>query len=340
MANFTVSLPNVLAQLDQAMPGNIQQGDYNGEATALAAHLQRQTANIQPIQGQALNKKNLTVELYWEKMCDIATTAVTDECTSSENESTDDSQTVALDQGRETSFKVSWKRFRTAPHDLETSIARNLTARLQNLDEWLSGQFITFLNTNVGEGEYTIPQATLNAGVYEINESDWTDSLVPQIRLAARFSRFPGFYVLDGLNLYATIEKARFYGANDDGRGANALWSSLNYVFDPVKMVEVAPDSTFIVNPGSVAFLSGNYWDAIPREFAGNHRMFTVPSPNLPGVLYDVHEQETCSGDDFVTSWKIRANYKLLLNPLGCNDGTGGKKERTGILGLKKIAGI
>ena len=333
MANFTVSIPNVLAALDQAMPGNIQTGDYTGEATALAGHLQRQTATIQNIQGEGLNKKNLTVELYWEKMCDITVLdECTDECTVSANESTDDSTTVALDQCAEASFKVSWKRFRSAPHELTMSVAKNLSARLNYLDEFLSGQFITFLGLNQGDHEYQLPVGSVTGTNWGVPAASWTDSLVPQLRLAARFARFPSFYVLDGLNLYPIIEKARFYGANDDGRGENALWSSLNYIFDPVKMVELAANKTYVVNPGSVAFLSGNYWDAIPREFAGNHRMFTVPSPNLPGVFYDVHEVETCSGDDFVTSWKIRANWKLVLNPEGCT------ADRTGILSFLKTA--
>ena len=334
MAAFNVSLPNVLAALDEVMPGNIQQGDYTGEATALAAQLTRQTARIEPIQGAGQNKKLLTLQLHWEKMCDIATSAISDECTVSPNESTDDSETHTLSNSREVSFQVSWKRFRSAPHDLEMSIAKNLSARLNHLDEWLSGQFIAFLAASKGAHEYTLPVGSASGLDWQINESQWTDSLVPQLRLAARFSRFPAFYLLDGLNLNATVEKARFYGANDNGRGENGLWQSLNYVFDPIKMVEVAPDLTFMVNPGSVAFISGNYWDAVPQSFGGEHRMFTIASPNLPGVFYDVHEVQACASDDFVTSWKVRVYYKFVLNPEGCN------ANRTGVLSFRKVSGI
>jgi hypothetical protein len=335
MAAFNVSLPNVFAALDEVMPGNIQTNDYQGEATALAAHLARQTARVNFIEGAGINKKTRTFTVYWEDLCDLTTTTVTDECTASSNETTDDSTTYALDGSREINFKESWKRFRTAPHDLEMSIAKKLGAALNTMDEYLSGQFITFLAASKGAHEYTaMPYGAANGLDWEINESQWTDDLVPHLRLAARFAKFPSFYLLDGLNLLTTVEKGRFYGQNDNGRGENALWNSLNYVWDPLKMSEVAPSLTFMVNPGSVAFVSGNYWDPVPVTFGGDHRMFTVASPNLPGVSYDVHELQTCSSDDFVTSWKIRANYKLLLNPEGCT------ADRTGVLSFKKVAGI
>lgn len=335
MAAFNVSLPNVFAALDEVMPGNIQQNQHAAEATALAAHLQRQTANIQFIQGAGQDKKKRTFSVHWEDVCDLATEAFSDECAVATNETTDDSTTYTLDGERQVSFKESWKRFRVAPHELEMSIAKKLQKGLAELDEYLSGQFVAFLDASKGAHEYTdMPYGADNAGDWEINSSDWTDNLVPHLRLAARFARFPSFYLLDGLNLLTTVEKARYYGANDNGRGENGLWNSLNYVWDPIKMVEVAPNMTYLVNPGSVALASGNYWDAVPQTFAGSHRMFTVASPNLPGVAYDVHETETCTGNDFVTSWQIRANYKLLLNPEGCT------ANRTGVLAFKKITGI
>lgn len=334
MAAFNVSLPNVLAALDAAMPGNIQQNQHAPEATALAAHLTRQTANIQFIQGAGQDKKLRTFTVHWEDVCNLDTEAVSDECAVSSNETTDDSTTYSLDGSRQVSFKESWKRFRAAPHDLEMSVAKKLQKGLSEMDEYLSGQFIAFLSANKGAHEYTLPVGADNAGDWEINASDWTDSLVPHLRLSARFSRFASLYLLDGLNLVTTVEKARYYGANDNGRGENALWNSLNYIFDPIKMNEVAPNMTYLVNPGSVALATGNYWDAVPQEFGGSHRMFTVASPSLPGVSYDVHEIETCTSNDFVTSWQIRANYKLLINPEGCT------ANRTGILSFKKIAGI
>lgn len=335
MAAFNVSLPNVLVELDNAFPVNIQQNDYAAEATALAAQLRRQTANFQLIEGAGRDKKKRTVRVYWEKMCDLAVEDVSDECAVSSNESTDDSEDYVIDAQKQISFKETWTRFRVAPHQFEMSVAKKLGWALNQLDEWLSGQFIAFLEASKGAHEYTdMPYGSNNSNDWEIPSNDWTDNLVPHFRLAARFSRFQEFYLLDGLNLNTTVEKARYYGQNDNGRGENSLWSSLNYVFDPIKMVEVAPAKTYLVNPNAVAFIAANYWDSVPVEFAGNHRVYTVPSRNLPGVAYDVHEVETCSSGEFTTSWKIRANYKFALNPEGCT------ADRTGVLSFKKITGI
>lgn len=335
MAAFNVSLPNVLAELDETFPQNIQQGDYTAEATALQAQLSRQTARFMPIEGGGRNKKLLSTVVYWQKQCDIEVTDCSDECVVSTNEVTDDSETYTLDGCKQVDFKESWKRYRTAPHQLESSIAQTLGRNLNKMDEYLSGQFILFLEASKGTHEYAaMPYGSNNAGDWEIAANDWTDNLVPHLRLSARFARFPQFYLLDGLNLLTTVEKARYYGANDNGRGENSLWQSLNYVFDPIKMVELAADKTYLVNPGSVALLTGNWWDSVPVTHAGDHRMFTVASRNLPGVSYDVHEIQACSSNDFVTSWQIRANYKFVLNPEGCT------ADRTGVLSFKKIAGI
>jgi hypothetical protein len=87
------------------------------------------------------------------------------------------------------------------------------------------------------------------------------------------------------------------------------------------------------VNASAAAFVSGNFWDSVPKQMAGNHRVYKVASKNLPGIYYDVHEIEDCVSDDFVLSIKMKVYGSFELNPLGCDE------DVTGILAFEKVAG-
>lgn len=332
MAAFNVSLPNVMAELNEKFPMNIQSADYNAYSTSVAEHRRRQTANFEFIEGAGRDKKKRTVRVYWKKMCTITPADCTDECAVSTNEITDDSEDYTISGCKMVNFKESWKRLRTAPHRLEENVAFALNAHLNALDTWLNGQFIAFVEANKGAHEYTqLPYGSDNSGDWEIPAIDWKDDLAIQFALAAQWARFPEFYMLSGLNLYSEITKARAYAANGEGKGENNLWGTLPVVFDPLKIEELAAGKTYMINPSSLALITDNWWDAVPIEHAGNHRMFTLPSRTIPGVSYDIHNTETCSSDDFVSSWQIRVNYEFVLNPEGCT------ANRTGILAFKKV---
>ena len=335
MAAFNVSLPNILAELDERFPMGIQSADYNAYATAVAEHRRRQTANFEFIEGAGRDKKKRTVRVHWKKMCTITPADCSDECAVSTNEITDDSEDYTITGCKMVHFKESWKRHRTAPHRLEGSVAFALNAHLNTMDTWLNEQWLAFVEASKGDHEYTqMPVGSNNSGDWEIASNDWTDTLAIHFGLAAQFARFSDFYMLSGLNLYPEITKARAYAANGEGKGENNLWGTLPVVFDPLKMESVNAGKTYMINPHSLALITDNWWDAVPVEHGGNHRMFTVPSRNIPGVSYDVHNVETCSSDDFVSSWQIRANYEFVLNPEGCT------ANRTGVLAFKKVTGI
>jgi hypothetical protein len=204
---------------------------------------------------------------------------------------------------------------------------------MKALDEYLTTQYIAFLEANKGDHEYSLSVGSDNAGDWEIPAADWNVDLIPEFMLAAQLADFQIPYMLDGTNFWTQIAKARAFSANSDGKGENNLFGEFQFVQDPFNMVSAAPNKTYMVNASAVAFVSGNFWSQAPTEFAGTHRMWKVQSKNLPGIWYDVHEIEACSSNDFVTSWKIRVNGAFVLNPLGCEEG------RTGILAFEKLAG-
>ena len=146
-------------------------------------------------------------------------------------------------------------------------------------------------------------------------------------------AEFSNPYILDGTNFWTLKAQGGLFQQNLDGNGiANLFNDPFMWVQDPRGLNAAAPGKTYMVNPSAVAFVSGNFWATTPENFAGTHRMYKIASRNLPGVWYDIHELESCTSNDFVTSWKIRVNGAFLLNPLNCE-----KENRTGILAFEKV---
>ena len=206
---------------------------------------------------------------------------------------------------------------------------------MKALDEYLNTAYIAFLEANKGEHEYELSVGSDNAGDWEIPTVDWDVNLIPEFLLPATIAEFFNPYILDGTKFWTQRAQAAAYQQNLDGKGAQNLFGNGNtfdWVVDPISLNAAAPGKTYMVNPSAVAFVSGNFWATTPENFAGTHRMYKIASRNLPGVWYDIHELESCTSNDFVTSWKIRVNGAFLLNPLNCE-----KENRTGILAFEKV---
>lgn len=339
---FTVSLPELYRSIDVAWSDAIWRTQFQAQADSVKTLLQNQTARVQPgelVSGSNQNAKKRTVKVYWQNTCAITTGAETDECVVATTELTDSSEDYAITNSREASFKTSWKVHRTVPHEFNETIAKGLLKAGKELDEYLSAQFLAFLAANNGAFENTPSVGAASGGadanVWEINATDWNVDLMMEFALAARHARFDAPYMLHGENLWRERFKAGQYAANDDGRGENNLFGVLPMFWDPIGFGAASVQTeSFLVNRSSCALATVNYFDTAPSEFAGNHRMYKIASRNLPGVMYDVHEMETCTSDDMVVSYKVLANYEFLLNPLGC------AADRTGILQFSKVAGV
>ena len=336
MAAFNVSLPKVLIELDRAWNDPIRNTQFIANVEALRAQLQRQTITTGPIiSGTGPNAKKITTTIYWPEVCSTSTSSCTDECVAATGEATDNSQDVTLPCMREAGFIESFKRFRVAPYNYEQVVAMQMLMKMKALDEYLASQYITFLEAHKGTHEYELSVGNESGGDWEIPAVDWNVDLIPEFMLSARIARFSNPYLLDGINFWTQRAQAAAYQGNAEGKGAQTLFgdnSTFNWVVDPENITSTAPGKTYMVNASAVAFVSGNYWGTTPFVHAGNHRMYKVASRNLPGIFYDVHELETCTSNDFVTSFKIVINGSFNLNPLNCE-----KEERTGILAFEKV---
>ncbi len=335
MAAFNVSLAKVQIEVDRAWRDPILNSQYIAKTMALTEQLRRQTVRLpDTISGTGRNAKQITQTIFWPVSCTVDTAACADECLVATAEATDDQQDVVLTCLRQVGFKETMKRFRASPLEYARVLALQWLVHMKALDEYLTQQYIAFLEANKGDHEYQLSVGTDNAGDWEINASDWNVNLIPEFMLSAEISRFSTPYLLDGFNFATQLSVANAYQPNLDGKGVYNLFQQFPFVQDPVNMSAAAPNKTYMVNSSAVAFLTGNFWDTTPTEYAPGHRVWKVQSKNLPGVWYDVHEIQACTSNDFVTSYHFRVNGGFFLNPLGCDE------DRTGILAFERIPGI
>lgn len=334
---FTVSLPELYRAIDVAWDDAIQRAQFNAYCDSVKTCLQKQTAQLGDIiQGAGAQAKKQTRRVYWQNACNIAVQDRTDECAAATTELTDSSADYTINQSKESQFVTSFKGVRTRPHDLNKTVALGLMQCMKVLDEWLNAKYLDFLVANNGNHEYSLPVGAADGSqVWEIPAADFNSDRFADFMLSSKFSRYTVPFLLHGLNYYTDFIKASQYQPNLDGKGEANMFGLIPNVWDPIGFsASSIPTESFLVNAAAGALLTGNWYDQTPMQMAGNHRVYSMPSRNLPGVRYDIHELETCSSDDFVLSYKVQAYYEFVLNPLGCT------ATRTGILQFRKQAGV
>lgn len=313
----------------------IKQGDYIAKVAALQGHLQRQTARIEsPIVGSGGEAKLITRKIYWTNECTLAVGNTTDECAAASNTADDASIDVTISNNKEVPFAVSMKQFRSKQVEMQDVIANNMLVSMKLLDEYLNAQYVLALEANKGTHEYSLPFGALNGSNWQIENTNWNEDIMPQFMLSAEFSRFVRPYVVSGVNSFADYQRSLKMAGNLNVAGIQNMYDTYNWVFDPITVEANAPNKSYLVNASALALVTGNYWSAVPTAITADHTVFSVPSRNLPGISYDIHQYRTCTSDDFVFSYKIRVNWSYILNPKGCT------ATRTGILAFERLVGI
>jgi len=145
-------------------------------------------------------------------------------------------------------------------------------------------------------------------------------------------NEFQDCWMLDGGNLFTQNWLAQFNALNDDQRDELAKFDTFSKYFDlfNINAVLSPRKETFIVDKGAVALATYNKYADQVREITNgaDQIRFTLQSQHLQNLKYDVMYKTKCVDDEIIHTWRLRANYDYLLNPLPC-----GTTEQTGILG-------
>lgn len=324
---FTCSeLLRIQARAQQHFSDDVRRADITPFSVAAQAILENQTARFEPLQNP---EKDREMTLIWTQSCDLTAEDCTTQCEIGGTQAGSTCQNVSLDICKEVNFSVPEMLFRTNMLNKEEVSARQLAEALKALDEYWASQVVAHLVANAGVNALATPYP-YSGGVTTIPPANWTANLMGYLAMAMAVNKMSNMFMLSGQNLYISEFNAMKESGNADGKGNAAKMATFKKYFDLFNIDgQVGTPTTFLVNPNSVAFVTKTYYGSVPTTYAGNNinqQRYSVPSPSLPGVSYDVFYGITCSGNEIFHSWKVMTKGGLFLNPLGCDTG------RTGIL--------
>jgi hypothetical protein len=144
-------------------------------------------------------------------------------------------------------------------------------------------------------------------------------------------NQFSNPYLITGTNLFQLVYNRQAEYANADGKGnVNKMGLLQNRIyFDPFNVESAAAGHTFMLHKNAAAFI-GKAWypegGANAVELMPGQMAYSLPSRNLPGVVYDIFTQRTCVSNEYYTAFKVQLHGLFALNPTPCSD------TNTGIL--------
>lgn len=277
--------------------------------------------------------KDRTIALEWPEKCAITVGECTDDCTIDGADVTPVCKEYETDCIAETSFKVSERIYRNRTMDMQQAISENLLRAMKAMDEKVAALILAGLDANAGINGYTAAPGLVVGDLTYIASGQWNEYLFGYLALVARMNKMKSPVVLDGTNLFQLYWNKEKEAANADGKGSWAKLTSINTpYFDPENLIGDYAGKTYIFDAGS-AYFGSKAWNpqgaANALKKAGDRYLYSMPSNNLPGIVYDVYVQETCSGNDFHVAYKLQLHGGFYTNPYPCDE------TNTGILVFK-----
>jgi hypothetical protein len=319
------TLVNIQAKADNIWVDRVQKQDYVPQAEIVKCIIEQTTARF----GALTGKKDPQIDVGWVNACDVTAASCTD-CTISGNELSTNIETYYLNRERCAEFTVCEDDFRDNFFDIEDVVAKGFLKASLALDQWWAAQAVAVLNANVGTNEMTLGKGTVSGTTTYIIPAYWDANLMGYFSSVATLNRIPNPMLISGLNLYESKFIADFESCCENKRGKFGI---LDVCFDLFNIDSVnTPDlMTYMINRGALAYVTKAYYEgntaANPVKYMDQHR-WSMPSFYLPGVVYDVHYDNECSGcgDFFTHNFKLKTLGDIFVNPVGCTS------TRTGIL--------
>jgi len=319
------TLVNIQVKADSIWMDRIQREDYVPEAQVVNCIIDQTTAKFGALKG----KKDPTVDVGWINACEVSAASCTD-CTISGTELSTNVEEYYLNREQCAEFSVCENDFRDNFFDMEDVIAKGFLKASLALDEWWAGQVVAVLNANVGVNEITTGKGAVAGTTTYISPAYWNADLFGYFARVAIGNRIKRPMLISGANLFESKFIADFEACCENKKGK---FGSMDVCFDLFNIDSTnSPDLvTYMINRGALAFVTKAYYEGIsaasPSKYMDQNR-WSMPSFSLPGVIYDVHYDNECSGcgDFFTHNFKLKTFGDIFLNPVGCT------ATRTGVL--------
>ncbi len=319
-------LAMVQAKEDQIWVDPIQKVDLIADVEAAKALLENQQVKFTEITGK--KKRILSVE--WQQKCDVTTTACTTDCDIEGEDIEPLCKEYEIECLRESKFQVSDRVYREKTIEAQEAIALNMLYAKKALDEWLAQYIVTGIHANAGTNLYTGGVGVVAGVTTTIQANYWDDSIWGYFDLVARMNKLKNVWALSGYNLYQLAFNRIHESMTEQGKAALSKMGTIKRFYqDPENVETIAPNHTFLLHKTAAAFIN-KAWNptgaANAEQKAGNYWLWSEPSANIPGIMYDIVMKETCADNDFVQAYKVQLHGVFATNPYPCDE------DQTGIL--------
>lgn len=292
------------------------------QAEAARALLENQTATFRQLENP---EKDNQVIVNFINPCGIIAEDCESNCDITEPLLETGGKTYELDLCKKSGYSVNAEVLRKNTYNVEEVAARGLAGALKALDEYWAQQVLVKLKAFAGVNVAPAPW-TWAANTTTIPSADYTVNMIANLMNQAVLNRMPSPYYIDNGTLFVPFMNAQFQANSFADNGNKARIQALKIYFDQWNFAPAGlTEDLFMVSPGAVAMVTKNRNPDNPTVYGGTVQQtrYTIASPVLPGVKYDVYYLLTCitnaSGKaELVHSWRVETNGGIFLNPEGC----------------------
>ncbi len=332
--DFTASdLSAALIRSDQMWTNDLLKADFEGNVDIVTALRKEQNANVSILADQ---EKDRDVTVHWVNMCgESAEDQDGDDCDLAGNELGSDDKTYALGFAKQWKFSVDEMSFRTNNYNAQEVIAKGLLKGDKILSEAVAASALARVESFKGDNAVTDGLGTWDAVDTEqdIPAANWDSALFAHLYRVALQNQYSSPFLLSGSNLFEDWIVTQASMGNANGKGDANLFKMIRTYFDLLNIDSANSPKykTYMINRGAIAFASKNYYGAKPTFYAGpGQTRYSVESKNLPGVRFDVHYTNRCSGSTIMHDFQMKLKYDFFGNPTGCDE------TRTGVIAFNK----
>lgn len=334
--DFTASqLVQTQVRADAMFTNDMMKADFEANTKVWDGIKAEMNANVSILEG---SEKDRDVKIHWINACgDTVSDCDGDDCDLEGAELGTDSQVYSLEQCKQYKFTVDEMLFRQNDYSMEEVVAKGFLKADKALSETIARGGVAALESFKGTNTVTNGPGTVNGVTTEtdIAAADWNARLFAYLYRVGIQNEMSNPFLMSGEALWEERFLAMQYQANGEGKGDANMFKLIRTYFDLFNIDPInAPDlKAYLINRGSVAFASKNYYGAVPTTYIGaGQQRYSIASRNLPGVRFDVFYTNRCTATTMKHDFKLIAKYDYFLNPTGCDAG------RTGVLAFNKTA--
>ena len=282
-----------------------------------------QTANLTLLSNK---EKDYEVEAELMNSCGIDDQACTS-CTVGGTELSTNTEKYKLDLCREVPFTVNRKNFIDNDFGYEEAIAKGLLQADVKLSEYICQQLIAVILGNAGTNQFNLAGeiGTVVGNTTQIATANFNVNAIPYLLKVMNYNRFTNPTLLSGNLLFDAWQTAQFNAGNDNGKGNQAMFNSLDMNWDIYNFTALGLNAMmFAMSQGSLAWANKTYHGPAVEDFGKEGKRWSIPSQFIPGFNFDVHYNTGCDTDFIKEDFKVKTKFGIFVNPEGCEAGNNG----------------